>query len=362
MSELAQAVDSVRRKIRRYQGKDLNEQDTKTALIHPVLRALGWDVGDLEEVRQEYKRRPRDKPVDYALLLLRTPRLFVEAKALGQKLEDRRWANQIMGYATVAGVEWVVLTNGDEYRIYNACAAVPIEEKLFRSIRLTDEEAPAEETLRLLSKEQVSENQIEILWQAQFVDRQIRAALEALFTEQDLSLVRLVRKRVRELSPKDIRASLSRVQVRFDFPVELGPEAVGSGWRRRAAKAAGRGRAKAGAKVRFPRASRKFLDLGIKKRDVAATLIREGFLKAPVDLTAKYRGETLKARLLEDGGVEFGEKRYKSPSAAAVQAKATVTGRPMSTDGWRFWEYRNESGQLVPLDAVRQEFLKQKSK
>jgi predicted type IV restriction endonuclease len=81
-------------------------------LAYPVLRALGWDVGNLEEVQQEYKRRPRDKPVDYALLLLRTPRLFVEAKSLGQNLSDRRWANQIMGYATVAGVEWVVITNG----------------------------------------------------------------------------------------------------------------------------------------------------------------------------------------------------------------------------------------------------------
>ena len=114
MSELTQVLDSVREKLRRYQEHAVNEQNTKTALIDPVLRALGWDVGDLEQVQQEYRRRPRDKPVDYALLLLRAPRLFVEAKALGQNLNDRRWANQIMGYASVAGVEWVVLTNGNE--------------------------------------------------------------------------------------------------------------------------------------------------------------------------------------------------------------------------------------------------------
>ena len=122
MSELSEALEKVRKKIIRYQGKDMNEQNTKTALINPILRALGWDVGDLEHVQQEYKRRKRDKPVDYALLLFREPRLFVEAKALGQNLGDRKWANQIMGYATVAGVEWVVITNGDEYRIYNALA------------------------------------------------------------------------------------------------------------------------------------------------------------------------------------------------------------------------------------------------
>ena len=31
-----------------------------------------------------------------------------------------------MGYVGTIGAEWVVLTNGDEYRIYNAkCGAVP---------------------------------------------------------------------------------------------------------------------------------------------------------------------------------------------------------------------------------------------
>ncbi|MHC4404876.1 MAG: restriction system modified-DNA reader domain-containing protein [Planctomycetota bacterium] len=359
MNELVQALDDVRRKMRRYQGKELNEQNTKTALIHPVLRALGWDVGDLEEVQQEYKRRPRDKPVDYALLLLRAPRLFVEAKALGQNLNERRWAHQIMGYATVAGVEWVVLTNGDEYRIYNACAAVPVEEKLFRTVQLTDADSPAEETLALLSKEQISENQIEVLWQAQFVDRQVRSALDKLFAaEPDPSLVRLVKRGVKELSTKDVRASLARLQVRFDFPVELEPPATG---RQKAEKPARSRTAKSGKKGGFPDTTRRFLDLGYKMREVAALLVRERFLSAPLELTAEYRGRTLKAQLEPDGNVVFKGKRYTSPSGAARDAKGTVTGRPMSEDGWRFWHYRDQTGQLVPLDVARQEFLKQKA-
>ena len=61
----------------------IGEQDTKAALIVPVLRALGWDVEDLEDVKLEYRRRPADNPVDYALFLLRSPRLFIEAKSLG---------------------------------------------------------------------------------------------------------------------------------------------------------------------------------------------------------------------------------------------------------------------------------------
>ncbi len=357
MTELIEVLDSVREKIRRYEEHGVNEQNTKTALVDPVLRALGWDVGDLEQVQQEYRRRPRDKPVDYALMLLRTPRLFVEAKALGQNLNDRRWANQIMGYASVAGVEWVVLTNGNEYRIYNACAAVPIEEKLFREIRLTERASPAAETLRLLSKEQVSENQIEVLWQAQFVDRQIRTAFELLFAEPDASLVRLVRKHVKELSPQDVRASLARVQVRFDFPVEVAPERRRSRKRKAPSTASGRGEPKGRTRSRFPGTTGKLLELGLKMNEVAATLIQEGVLSAPLELTGEYRGQTLRARLLEDGTVLFDGKRHKSPSGAASHAKGTVTGHPMPTDGWSFWHYKNRLGELASLDRARQEYL-----
>jgi hypothetical protein len=195
MSGLSQILEEVRRKIAQYQGKEMNEQNTKTALIDPILRAIGWDVGNLEEVSQEYKRQSRDKPVDYALFLLRTPKLFVEAKSLGQNLDDRRWSNQIMGYAAVAGVKWTVITNGDEYRIYNACVDVPVEEKLFRVVRVTDQGVAAEETLALLSKDRIRDNDIEILWEAHFVDRQVRTALEQLFSpDPDSALTRLVKK------------------------------------------------------------------------------------------------------------------------------------------------------------------------
>ena len=117
MNALHDVIALIRKRIARYQGESINEQNTKATLIAPLLRALGWDVEDLEEVHREYRHHPSDNPVDYALLDLRTPRLFVEAKALGRDLSDRKWANQIMGYAGVAGVEWVVLTDGNEYRI-----------------------------------------------------------------------------------------------------------------------------------------------------------------------------------------------------------------------------------------------------
>ena len=69
------------------------------------------------------------------------PRLFVEAKALGRNLDDPKWASQIMGYASVAGVEWVVLTDGNEYRIYTHTRCQFAEKLLSDAVRLTDDDA-----------------------------------------------------------------------------------------------------------------------------------------------------------------------------------------------------------------------------
>jgi predicted type IV restriction endonuclease len=124
--------------VRRFQGRNLGEQNTKASLIEPLLEALGWDVRDPDEVDREFKAAPKDAPVDYGLLVMRTPRLLVEAKGLGEDLSDRRWVGQTIGYASVAGAAWCVLTDGDEYRLYNTTVAVDAEEKLFCSIRLSD--------------------------------------------------------------------------------------------------------------------------------------------------------------------------------------------------------------------------------
>ena len=226
MTAVHDVLPLIRERVVRYQDEGINEMNTKATLIAPMLKALGWDGEDLEQVHREYRYRPSDNPVDYALMDLRTPRLFVEAKALGKDLGDRRWANQIMGYASVAGVEWVVLTDGNEYRIYNAHATVPVEEKLFRTIRLTDEDASTPEVLDLLARAGLQEHRLEAHWQAQFVDRQVQEALQGLFVpEPDKLFIGWLRRRTVDLTPQDVGASLRRVRAQFDFPVASGSAA-----------------------------------------------------------------------------------------------------------------------------------------
>ncbi len=41
----------------------LGEENTKAALIEPVLKALGWDTSNPDEVHHEYRRLSNDNPV-----------------------------------------------------------------------------------------------------------------------------------------------------------------------------------------------------------------------------------------------------------------------------------------------------------
>ena len=217
---LTKTIEAVRAKIAQYQGMKLSEENTKAALINPVLCALGWNVGNLDEVSQEYKRHPQDNPVDYALLLDGNPKVLVEAKALGPGLAtkgDQVKGEQIMGYAGNVGVTWVVLTNGDEYRIYNATVPVPFEHKLFCAVRLSDPSSPTEEMFALLSKERI--DGLDERWQSHFADRQVRKAIEGLFSpEPHLQLVSLVKKEVKGLTPAQIDASLKRICPKIKVP------------------------------------------------------------------------------------------------------------------------------------------------
>lgn len=349
-------------------GQRVGEQNTKAAVIEPVLAALGWSVFDLDEVQREYRRRSTDNPVDYALLLLRKPRLFVEAKGIGENLDDPRWANQTIGYATGAGVEWVALTNGAEWRIYNAHAPVPIEEKLFRAVRLRDDIDVAFEVLSLLSKEGMRDNRIEELWRSYFVDRQVYAALMELFNTGDPAreLVNLMVKRVPNLGRGDVRDSLMRARASFNFP-SAGTLAGGE---RLAVPTEPLPSVPPAPPVTTPQPSA-LKESGERPRqgrervtpDQRRTSLRDvlasGRLRVGDKCVTDYRGCGHTAELLSDGSVRYAGQVYRSLSAAGEAVKVTLLGSSIpdtlrATDGWAFWRATDVlTGDNVTMKELR---------
>lgn len=348
---LAATLAEVAGRIKKHGSQSIGEQNTKQALITPVLKALGWDMEDLDEVRLEFKPKPSHNPVDYALFMVRTPKLFVEAKGLGENLTDGKWSSQIISYATVAGVLWVALTDGDEWRIYNSHAPVPVEDKLFRCVRISKDVDEAQKTLILLSKAQMTDNAIDLQWKAHFVDRQVSKALEVMLSTQDPALVKLLRKKAAALMPADIKASLQRLRVQLDFPAEVsivGPKQLSEKVTLSlvpSTNVVGSPKVK-GAKpsIQGPPPWQ-----GISLAQVLAA----GVLKPGATIETSYRGIHLAATVRANGHIEYAGASYDSPSTAALAALhgAGATDR-ISENGWTFWRVKQASG-MVRLGDLR---------
>jgi predicted type IV restriction endonuclease len=221
LKSLNSCLPAIRSRIQGYRDRRvrLTESDTIRVLVLPILEALGWDLQDVEEVRSEYRHTGSDNPVDYALFLHSTPTLFVEAKALGISLDDRKPLLQTLNYANAAGVDWCVLTNGAAWRIYKVHAPVEAEEKLFLTVLLDDPSTAIEDiaaTLSLLSRDRMQARAIDALWTDWRVDRQVEAVLDTI--REDDAFVRLVAKRATGLTAGEVRASLRRSGLRSFYP------------------------------------------------------------------------------------------------------------------------------------------------
>jgi predicted type IV restriction endonuclease len=352
-ARLHQVTKEIVTKIQKFRERGLNlgEQNTKASLIEPILEALGWDIRDPDEVHREFKPTTKDSPVDYALSLIRKPKLFVEAKGLGEELSDRKWIAQVLGYAVVAGVEWCILTDGDEYRFYNATAAVDADDKLFCRIKLSqDQEEDAVKSLFLISRSNMTGNILNDLWNAYFVDQRVKQALQVMLTAPEKGIVRLIRRRISKLRPKEIVQSLRRLDFRIESPTPI-PELSGQ-----VPKPKSKAKAQAG-KLRL---------VGPKSRQhfqvTLADLINGGLLSAPLKLFRNYKGKAMEASLLSDGSVEFEGHTYKSCSTAAEIARSKVTGRKMNTNGWSFWQFHDNQGNSRMLIEIRDKFIAMKTK
>ncbi|WP_261555907.1 restriction endonuclease [Frankia tisae] len=395
---LQETLKECAERLRRYRhGQRIGEQNTKASLIEPVIEALGWDIHDLDEVNREYRFGPSANPVDYALLLLRRPRLFIEAKGLGEDLSQLRWATQVLSYATSAGVRWVVLTNGDEWRIYNAHAPVPVDQKLYRSVSISADPGGAADVLALLSKDAMNGDRIDDLWRAEFVDGQLRSALAELFDGGDpaAELVSLVHRRTRDLSEADVRAGLIRARATFDFPAAgsapsassrppaaspppspggAGAGAAGSSPRPSSTVSATTGppastvvastSVPASVPTSVPTSATSPARITPEERSLKLTdLLNAGIVQPGSTLTADYRGGRRTAEVLPDGKVRFGGERL-SLSAAGAAAKVDIAGPGLpdsarQTDGWEFWKAPDPtSGQLISLRNLRRDLAR----
>jgi len=158
---------------------NINEQETKTVLVDPLIEILGWDKFK-SEVKAEHPIQMGSKKsyhVDYALQIEGVPAVLMEVKPLGENLESH--SRQAITYGRVEDVKWVTLTNGKKIEIYNTEKGAERKKCLLTSITIEDYLKEKNTLAKLLSKKSISEGKIDE------IDEKIRKKRKAIKNLKD---------------------------------------------------------------------------------------------------------------------------------------------------------------------------------
>lgn len=116
------------------------EEATKTSLIMPFLKILGYDVFDPFEVHAEFVADigiKKGEKVDYAILHDNKPVILIECKHYADGLDPHN--SQLFRYFHTTEAKFSLLTNGLEYRFYTDLVTPnKMDEKPFFEFRITD--------------------------------------------------------------------------------------------------------------------------------------------------------------------------------------------------------------------------------
>jgi Type I restriction enzyme R protein N terminus (HSDR_N) len=206
----AKVAVRIAAQMKRYQGvlatiqkKDISEADTVTVINDILADVCGYDK--YHEVTGQYAIRGTF--VDLAVKVDENIRFLIEVKAIGIELKDSH-IKQAIDYAANEGIEWVVLTNGAVWRVYNVHFGQPIEKILVCEVDLIALSPKSDEILECfgnLSRESFSKgNMADLLHQKQVTNKFTVAAL--LISDDVLDDLR-----------KEIRRLGSGIKVEVDY-------------------------------------------------------------------------------------------------------------------------------------------------
>ncbi|MDB6019302.1 MAG: hypothetical protein JWR19_3791 [Pedosphaera sp.] len=132
-------------------ARDVNESDTVIIVTDMISEVFGFDK--YTDISSEHAIRGTF--CDLAINIEGKIQLLVEVKAIGLELKDNH-VKQAVDYAANKGVDWVILTNGTNWRMYKISFGKPIDQELVLEIdflKLNLKNDDDIDTLYLLTKE-----------------------------------------------------------------------------------------------------------------------------------------------------------------------------------------------------------------
>jgi hypothetical protein len=133
--------ERITQQLKRYQSilsatknRDASEADTVTLITDILTDVLGYDK--YSEITREFAIR--NTFVDLAVKVGPEVRFLIEAKAIGVPLKDNH-VKQAIDYGANQGIEWVILTNGVNWRVYKIHFKQPVDRSLVSELDLLED-------------------------------------------------------------------------------------------------------------------------------------------------------------------------------------------------------------------------------
>lgn len=137
LTRLVNLINELKLKIGKYRDNlTKNEMLVRYMLIDPLLRALGWNLENPEEVEPEYS--VESGRADYAVKQKGRIVAFIEAKPLGGINEEVIKENQ--KYAFDRGIDFTVITDGDTWLVYESFKKADWRDRKIFEWNITNEE------------------------------------------------------------------------------------------------------------------------------------------------------------------------------------------------------------------------------
>ncbi|SRR5579885_379996 len=218
MKDIVSCIEQLRSKLDRHRKENLKEYPTRTIFIDPLLEVLGWDVRDPDEVQLEYPTID-GKSVDYVTKVNRKPVLFIEAKPLNDPLTDVKAITQVVGYAANAGVEWCILTNGVNYKVYRSTEKAQAPDKLLFEVSIDPRESEGKSVQQIADqfsrfcRDAMARGVLDEIGEQVFTMGKIRKALDKLFLDPPANLIKIIRSAIGDesIKPIQVKTALRRL-------------------------------------------------------------------------------------------------------------------------------------------------------
>ena len=214
--EIRNAIKEAKQLIEEVARVDGNEAETRRRIERIFAAVMGYDV---------FKHITREHAVsgaggkdycDFAIQVEGTqpnkPVIMVEIKAVNIDLVPKH-LKQISSYAINNGTEWVVLTNGKDWRLYHVSFGQPPQLKLMESWDLLkDEPVILAEKFSLISYKNVKKGVLDEIWRKANVLTP-QNLIKILVAEDSIKMIRreLRKKTGVQVSPDEIIGAIRRI-------------------------------------------------------------------------------------------------------------------------------------------------------